>query len=313
MKKSTFFLFIASMLVMTMLVMDCQQPSGSSGGGGGGSGGSGGDKGEVTPGVSIDPREVTLPPSGIQQFDATVTGYANTSITWDILEGQPDGGTIDQDGLYTAPNTVGDYHVIATSKADVLKKDTAVVHVIAGWVSTGGASGDMYYTGTITIDVTGTGSLRGPDWSHTDNATLNVYLDYSTAQSNNIETVWSNLINADHLDVDVTGSINEKIVSNGDTNTISSNGVQSFTSNQLQVQIILYAQKKTLYIVIGGVIFEICTFQPANTQGPWAIMGAYSTVPLPIDLYHLTGSAKADLYNAYPATLSWDLELKSRN
>jgi hypothetical protein len=304
----------SGILIIFILIMfsNCQQ-TGSGGGGGGNSSGGGIDGDIQSKEIAIDPVEVSLPSGGIQQFDATVTGYANTSVNWDILEGQPNGGTIDQDGLYTAPNTAGDYHVIVTSKSDISKKDTAIVHVIAGWVSSGGTSADKYYKGTITIDVTGTGSMRGPNWSHTDNATLNVYLDYDPAQSSNLISVWSNLINADHLEAEVTGSINEKIISNGNTSTISSNGVQSFTSNQLQMQLILNAQKKTLYIVIGGIIFEICSFQPANTQGPWAILGAYTTVPLPIDLYHISGSAKADLYNEYPATLTWDLELKSRN
>ena len=50
-------------------------------------------------------------------FAASVTGTATTSIAWSVAEGSA-GGTIGVSGLYTAPATPGQYHVVATSTAD---------------------------------------------------------------------------------------------------------------------------------------------------------------------------------------------------
>jgi hypothetical protein len=59
-----------------------------------------------------------------QQFQATVTGTTNTSVTWTAT-----GGTINSSGLYTAGNTPGNYSVTATSVADSTKSATATVTV----------------------------------------------------------------------------------------------------------------------------------------------------------------------------------------
>ena len=46
-----------------------------------------------------------------------VRGSTDTSVYWSVKE--PDGGTINQGGVYTAPATPGTYTVTATSQADV--------------------------------------------------------------------------------------------------------------------------------------------------------------------------------------------------
>jgi hypothetical protein len=61
---------------------------------------------------------------------AIVTGFANTNVTWSVDE--PQGGSIDQNGLYAAPNVPGTYHVRATSAADNTKFAVAVVTVQSG-------------------------------------------------------------------------------------------------------------------------------------------------------------------------------------
>ncbi len=69
--------------------------------------------------VTINPAgPVTVEVQGSQTFLATVTGTTNTAVTWSVQEGIA-GGQIDlSTGVYTAPNTVDVFHVIATSKAD---------------------------------------------------------------------------------------------------------------------------------------------------------------------------------------------------
>ena len=79
--------------------------------------------------VSVTPTSVSLATGGTQTFIATVTGSANLAVTWSITEAS--GGSITNGGGYSAPNTPGTYHVVATSVADNTKFATATVTVSA--------------------------------------------------------------------------------------------------------------------------------------------------------------------------------------
>jgi len=72
---------------------------------------------------------------------ATVTdpdgAPSDVSVTWavvDPLTNRPitTAGSIDADGVYTAPTTPGTYRVLATSKYDTRKTDFVDVAVVAG-------------------------------------------------------------------------------------------------------------------------------------------------------------------------------------
>lgn len=78
--------------------------------------------------ISISPQTVTLQAGESQNFLATTTGTSNTSVIWSILEGVT-GGTISSSGRYTAPNTAGTYHVVATSQANQNVNATATITV----------------------------------------------------------------------------------------------------------------------------------------------------------------------------------------
>lgn len=78
--------------------------------------------------VSVNPSIATLNQGAARQFAAAVTGSANTGVTWSVQE--PAGGFINSAGLYTAPATVGTFHVVATSQADPTKIATAIVTVV---------------------------------------------------------------------------------------------------------------------------------------------------------------------------------------
>ena len=80
--------------------------------------------------VAIDPTQVSLGIGASQSFHATVYGDTK-GVTWQVLEGAA-GGTVSADGLYTAPNTAGTFHVVATSVTDLTKSATATVAVKAG-------------------------------------------------------------------------------------------------------------------------------------------------------------------------------------
>lgn len=93
----------------------------------GGSGGRSNSNPTVT--VSISPNGSSIAPGSSQQFNATVTGASDQSVTWSASA-----GTITSAGLFTAPTTSGTYTVTATSVASPTA--SATVNVIVG-TSTG--------------------------------------------------------------------------------------------------------------------------------------------------------------------------------
>ena len=64
----------------------------------------------------------------LARIAATVSGAANTAVTWSVVESG--GGTVNSSGLYTAPSTAGTYHVKVTSAADTTKSAQATVTVM---------------------------------------------------------------------------------------------------------------------------------------------------------------------------------------
>jgi hypothetical protein len=78
--------------------------------------------------VILRPAAVGMKPDATQIFTATVTGSSNTAVAWTIQEGSG-GGTITDSGVYTAPATLGTYHVLATSAADPTMSASALAVV----------------------------------------------------------------------------------------------------------------------------------------------------------------------------------------
>jgi len=79
------------------------------------------------PGVSVTivPATATLPPAGATRLTATVAGASDGRVVW-----TSDGGSIRNDGLYTAPHTEGTYHATAQSLADPSKVAVATLQVV---------------------------------------------------------------------------------------------------------------------------------------------------------------------------------------
>lgn len=78
--------------------------------------------------ITLRPSTATVPAGGKQAFVAEVSGNPDKRVTWKVEES--DGGAITADGVYTAPNRQGTYHVIATSRADAAQTARASVSVI---------------------------------------------------------------------------------------------------------------------------------------------------------------------------------------
>ena len=83
--------------------------------------------------ITIAPPTTSLFVNGSVQLTASVTGAAQTGVTFAITEGVQ-GGALAQTGAntatYTAPNQPGTFHVVATSVADRTKSATATITVI---------------------------------------------------------------------------------------------------------------------------------------------------------------------------------------
>ena len=93
--------------------------------------------------VSISPASISLAVLATQQFTASVTGTANTAVTWQVNNttgGNSTVGTISAAGLYTAPAAIpaGAITVTAISQADNTKKANATVSIIDGSAITAG-------------------------------------------------------------------------------------------------------------------------------------------------------------------------------
>ena len=84
--------------------------------------------------VSVNPTTVTLAPGGSQAFTPTVTGNANTAVTWSTTD---PGGLVSVSGGYSAGQVAGVYFVTATSVADPTKAASAAVTVQTPPASTG--------------------------------------------------------------------------------------------------------------------------------------------------------------------------------
>src|ERR1700735_4512330 len=81
--------------------------------------------------ISIPPGPYSVAVGAQQQFSATVTGTANTMVTWAAT-----GGTISSTGDYTAGNNAGTFSVTATSVADTSKSAQMAVTVTAAHPAT---------------------------------------------------------------------------------------------------------------------------------------------------------------------------------
>jgi hypothetical protein len=85
--------------------------------------------GSAPPVLSVLPSKAVVIPATIpQQF------RANEDVTWSVLE--PDGGVIDVNGLYTAPITLGEYTIRASSKSSGKSLDTKLKVIASNSPST---------------------------------------------------------------------------------------------------------------------------------------------------------------------------------
>ncbi len=106
--------------------------------------------------VEVRPARVSLVPGGTVDFTSVVTGTADPSVGWEVIE--TGGGSVSAAGTYTAPLAIGDYTVRAVSRASAGALGTAKVRVghvavaVSPSAATVGAGGAL----AVTAQVTGT-------------------------------------------------------------------------------------------------------------------------------------------------------------
>ncbi len=87
------------------------------------------------PSLTLSPKTVTLAPGATQSFSAQINyepdgpRFPRQPVTWTVVEAG--GGEITRTGLYTAPSSVGTYHVKAQREDHPGVSDTATVTVVA--------------------------------------------------------------------------------------------------------------------------------------------------------------------------------------
>jgi hypothetical protein len=114
-----------------------------------GCGGGSAQSSAVAVAVTVSPNPATVFLGATQAFVATVTA-TNMAVTWTVQEGSA-GGSITSAGVYTAPQVVGTYHVIATSQADTTKSATVTITVPAVAVAIYPATDTLGPSGTRTF------------------------------------------------------------------------------------------------------------------------------------------------------------------
>src|SRR5262249_32953934 len=139
--------------------------------------------GEVAdlPGVSSDISLSVMPPAatiargGTVAFSASISGQSSAqpgAVTWSVME--PNGGTVDASGHYTAPQASGTFHVVAASASDSRRRAVATVTVessVVVMVTPKNASVTVGGTVSFTASVSGTdpGDPTAVTWSVQEN------------------------------------------------------------------------------------------------------------------------------------------------
>ena len=116
--------------------------------------------------VTISPTSANLVTGASEQFTATVTGTANTAVTWSVagqINGNSDVGTIDATGLFIAPLNIPSANsvlVSATSVADSTKMASATVTFLNPPPVLTSISPAKIAPGTFELTLNGTGFVN---------------------------------------------------------------------------------------------------------------------------------------------------------
>jgi hypothetical protein len=102
--------------------------------------------------VTITPASETLRTKGQRQFSGWDSSVGQYDVTWSLQEGAA-AGTITADGVYTAPNTPGNFHLVATSSHNANLSATAPLTIVSvGFVPIDAVAARSGHTATLLLD-----------------------------------------------------------------------------------------------------------------------------------------------------------------
>ena len=112
--------------------------------------------------ISIKPGYADVPAGASLQYTATVTGLANTSVTWSLGGTATQSGSISPTGLYTAPSVVPSGSIILFALASDKKTTTLVyINVAAAGPTLTSVSPSPIPIGNYGVTVNGSGFISG--------------------------------------------------------------------------------------------------------------------------------------------------------
>lgn len=234
--------------------------------------------------VAVTPQTALVEIGSSQQFNATVTGAANTAVTWSVQEG-PSCGSVSASGLYTPPSTVGTCHIIATSvvggitaaaTATVINPVTVVIQPLTVTLS-------MNQTQQFTATVMGS-TNQAVSWSVLEGALGGTI---TSAGLYTAPTVTANTV----LHVVATPQANPAKAAQATVTVVPGIGVQ--VTPQLVTLTPGAGQKFTATVTGTSNIAVTWSVQEGTAGGSINASGQY-VAPTTSGTYHVVASAQAD-------------------
>ncbi|MBS1842211.1 MAG: hypothetical protein JSS69_11175 [Acidobacteria bacterium] len=184
--------------------------------------------------VSVNPATANIRAGDSYTFKATVSGTANSTVTWSV-NGTSGGssaiGTIDANGKYTAPaglpnpNTAS---VKATSAADTTASGTSSVTLLNPTPAITGINPAAVNTGNFTVVVTGTKFVAGAQVLLNGGALATVVNSSTQATATGtVSSAGTYTISVQNPDPGSSTSSNSNFTVNGATQTASCSGMSS--------------------------------------------------------------------------------------
>ncbi len=221
--------------------------------------------------VTVAPTNVTLNSGAQQAFTATVTGSANSTVTWTAS-----GGAVSAAGVYTAGSTPGTFSVVAASVADPTKTATATVVIqqtVQVSLSPTSATLQPGQTQQFTATVTGS-SNTAVAWTATGGtiSTSGLFTAGNTAGSSFTVTATSN--------ADSTKSASARVTvqpaSVGVTISPTSASLQPGQTQQFSATVTGSSNTAVAWTATGGTISTSGLFTAGQTTGNFTVTATSS-------------------------------------
>ena len=224
--------------------------------------------------VQISPEQTTMAISAQQQFTATVLNTDNSAVDW-----SSSGGSISNEGLFTAPAVAGTYTVTATSQADPRKSATVIIEVsepIQLTVKTHSVSlfdGESYQLQAILSD----NALSGLKWyvEGSGDGFVSTSGIYTAPPLPGTYTVYVESIDDPSVSSTVTVTVSKVEISE----IIGANSTVVGDSLQLDAQILGYEDETVLWSTNGGSISENGLFTAPLQAGTYTIIASSAADP----------------------------------